>query len=426
MAGLTYGDIGACPCTCQVTFIAFCGASTISGATVTVKSGGTTIDSGTTDGSGHVTLTIPSGGSYEVIATEMGDYGFDETMALSCGATYSLDLCCKVTVCVSTLAGAPISGATVTVKSGGTTVATCTTDASGCCTLDVGTPASYEVVVAATGYVTSDEPSVALACEGTHSVTLCTTANCLTFQVNGCGVAQPGATVTFAGLTGTTDSSGRVCIPTPAAGTYAYSVSQTRFAAATGSRTVTACGSSTLTVNLTEAAGYHCACNSASAYLPRPDTLFATDACLGVSPTLVYGADGGAYWSGSQGVTNSGCQCGDNNSTQQNITTVWYYWPDPGTGDCGGGVGLCPVQLKLVPPGQTGDNFCQSNCAGPTTFGGPASYTIAPGTALSVSASYTGCLPCVNYGVFGSLQGSCGGANIPVWQCTTVPITITE
>lgn len=78
---------GACTTTICVTG---CGGN-LAGVTVTIKSGVTIIDSGTTTAGGCVTLTIPSAGSYTVVVSG-GFTNNTSTHTLSCGGSTTIGL----------------------------------------------------------------------------------------------------------------------------------------------------------------------------------------------------------------------------------------------------------------------------------------------------------------------------------------------
>ena len=86
---VSLGGIGA-PCCCggcTVTITpSFCGAP-IADCGVAIYSGASLIASGTTDGTGSVTLTIPSAGTYTVKATLSGFDPVSASRALTCGGT---------------------------------------------------------------------------------------------------------------------------------------------------------------------------------------------------------------------------------------------------------------------------------------------------------------------------------------------------
>jgi len=104
--------LGECNCNCgggacNVTIdVDGCGAG-VSGATVTIKSGGSTVASGTTSG-GTVALSIPSAGTYEVVVSASGYPPYDQNLTLSCSGTYAINLtagyvCCGTCIVPDTL-----------------------------------------------------------------------------------------------------------------------------------------------------------------------------------------------------------------------------------------------------------------------------------------------------------------------------------
>jgi hypothetical protein len=85
-------DVGACNCTstCNATFtVQGCGSAPISGATVTANG-----VSGTTDGSGNVTLNVGSAGTYTVTVTGVSARfaSFSQSIAVTCSSTHVLSL----------------------------------------------------------------------------------------------------------------------------------------------------------------------------------------------------------------------------------------------------------------------------------------------------------------------------------------------
>ena len=169
---------------------------------------------------------------------------------------------CQICVTVLDCNGAAVSGATVTVKQGATTIGTCTTNASGQCCVTVPASGTYNVAVTKTGYNGSNQ-NVSLTCPGTTNVTLYayTGAGGVTIHVIGCDVSLglQGATVTFNGGSYTTNSSGYTPTIAAPAGTYTWTASKTRFNTGTSSVTVTGpCSGNGAAITLTPATGYTC------------------------------------------------------------------------------------------------------------------------------------------------------------------------
>jgi hypothetical protein len=130
MPGWSTYDLADCCCggACSTTICAKnCSNGNINGALVTIESGATTIDSGTTDVSGCVTLTIPSAGSYTVVVTQGPTTLFSGTKTLTCGGTVTFN-------CFTALPNTiyfTFGGVTVALtRTGGTWSSNCTTTVS--------------------------------------------------------------------------------------------------------------------------------------------------------------------------------------------------------------------------------------------------------------------------------------------------------
>lgn len=389
-----------CGCACQARFVVGCGGAPVSGATVTVRTtpDGAPVATGTTDAQGLVALDIGAAGPYRVTVAADGTAGFDQTMTLACGATHPIDVCCAATFCVTGATGFPTAGAIVTAApSAGGAGTSGTTDSTGCVTLELGGAGPYEVTVTAANFEPFDG-TIVVTCGGTFTIVLCVAGSRITVHVTGCDVAQPGATVTFAGRTQTTDSSGHAYFPVPAPGTYPYSVSQTRYQTLSGNYTVQyLCQPGTINASLNPAAGYYCACNDATRYLPRPATLHGNDALYGAY-TLTYDA-GYDFWIGSLVVPWVN-QCGCNLMATSRAPTLWYTWG--GLTGCAPAVYgsldgyFCPIE------GQSYDNSFWINQSNVSTV-------LAPGTLLDVTTTSTGCV--CNNRIPGVQPGSC--LNVP-------------
>lgn len=426
MSCFTTTDLGGCGCGCSpVTFTVVCGTTPVVGASVSVSSGGTTVASGTTNGSGQATLAIPSAGTYTVAAsggTPNCNPGFSGSMALACGATYTLQCCCTEKVCVTACpTGAAIAGASVAIKSGGTTVSSGTTDSTGCVILNIPSGGSYELIVTASGYKGYDGTRT-LACGGTASVVLQpNTANAtIKFQLTGCcNLSLAGVSIALSdGQTATTDAAGAASFWQGTAGTYSYTASKSRFVSATGNVTVTGCQTTTTTVNITlsPATGYHCGpkCSSASPQFladPVPDTLFLTDSAYGAT-TLAYSATGGpggtAGWSG----------------------TLTATFPEP----AGYPAGVCPAsttftityRLGVCSNGRLQVSYPGTNCGqcfGGGTFGSNPSYQMAADPiACTVPANPSIAPASATFGdPTSSVPGTCTLAGIPLVYTRTLP-----
>lgn len=245
-----------------------------------------------------------------------------------CGGTSTCQICVTATSC----GGTAVSGATVTVTQGVTTIGTCTTDASGNCCVDVTSTGSgtYNVAVSKTSHSGSNK-NVSVTCPGTTNVALSIdAANTGTqFSVAGCNYPSPlpGATVTFNGGTYITASTGFTqYIPSPP-GTYSWSIAKSRFNTATGSTTVnSSCAYGLVSQTLTPATGYTCDGTRLCAD-PILNTLAATCAVGSLTLTVT----GSPIWIG----------CG--------------YFSSSNVDDCSGGVttGNVPYSIEYTPGGGT-------------------------------------------------------------------------
>ncbi len=75
---------------------------------------------------------------------------------------------CQTTICPQ-FCGKNMAGVLVEVLSGTTPVASCFSDATGCCTLDIGTAGTYNVRISITGFTTRTQ-SRALTCGGSIGI----------------------------------------------------------------------------------------------------------------------------------------------------------------------------------------------------------------------------------------------------------------
>lgn len=92
--------IGGCNCSCSTTIcVVLCGVGAISGASVTILSGGMTIAGGTTGGGGCVTLSIPSAGTYTVQVVVGGTMVHNASHSLTCGGTLTISTAPGVACC---------------------------------------------------------------------------------------------------------------------------------------------------------------------------------------------------------------------------------------------------------------------------------------------------------------------------------------
>jgi hypothetical protein len=109
---------------------------------------------------------VPSAGDYLDIYAASGRWVSGEGTVGECNT--------KICVfCITT----PISGASVMVLSGVTTIASGTTGANGCVTLNIGSAGTYTVNVTAAGY-NNYSASQNLTCGGETDINLCACPNC--------------------------------------------------------------------------------------------------------------------------------------------------------------------------------------------------------------------------------------------------------
>jgi hypothetical protein len=160
---------GCCGCGCTSNHICvninLCCGETLSGSTLTLTQGVTTIGTATTDSAGHACVTIPTSGTYTVTCSRSGYVSDVRTVVLGCG---NYNLVVNLDFCVNGLVQGcngndlsyshPVSGASVVIKltTAGTTVYSTTTGADGrfCTHLPSPAPDSYTATVTASRYDT--------------------------------------------------------------------------------------------------------------------------------------------------------------------------------------------------------------------------------------------------------------------------------
>jgi Carboxypeptidase regulatory-like domain len=80
---------------------------------------------------------------------------------------------CAATICLTACSSeSPVSGITVTVKQGSTTVATAVTAASGCATVPIPSAGTYTVSLSGAGIDVSNSQNVTLSCGGSAQISL--------------------------------------------------------------------------------------------------------------------------------------------------------------------------------------------------------------------------------------------------------------
>ena len=299
---------------------------------------------------------------------------------------------CPVTFHVTTCAGAAVVAAPVVLSpDGGATTFTVNTDGGGTAifflpTAQLGPSSSWLVTIstASTVIYKRTEP---LSCNQVITVKLLPAGSpAATWHVGGCcGSALPGATLSIAGATYTSDSSGNIAIGLTDPGSYPWTLSKARFVSSTGTLTIpAACATgTTYNVTLNPAAGFACGPPlSQPDGNPRPDpiptTLSFTDSVYG-STTLAY--NGTSTWLGSIVVSYPGsCLC------EARTVTIHYALSGVGPSECptpsdahtlNGQYSTCNLTISGIPE--------TKGCPSDTGYTDPArSLSCVPGTSASV------------------------------------------
>lgn len=147
--------------------------TSVAGATVTLSLLGVTVATGTTDSSGQCCIGITSAATYDYTVVKTGYETKTGTVAATCTTnnvtlTYGASLCVTVTGCNSIL----LANATVTVKSGGTTIGTAVTDSFGYgCVQLLASTGSYSVEISKSRFAT-DTSTRTITCGSAFGVTL--------------------------------------------------------------------------------------------------------------------------------------------------------------------------------------------------------------------------------------------------------------
>ena len=147
--------------------------TSVAGATVTISLLGVDVATGTTDASGQCCIGITSAATYDYTVVKTGYETKTGTVAATCTTnnvtlTYGASLCVTVAGCNSIL----LANATVTVKSGGATVGTATTNSSGLgCVQLLASTGSYSVEVSKSRFATNTSTRT-ITCGSAFSVTL--------------------------------------------------------------------------------------------------------------------------------------------------------------------------------------------------------------------------------------------------------------
>ncbi len=295
--------------------------------------------------------------------------------------------CCGCQVCIQVndyCTGVPISGIVVTVKSGSTVIATCTTDVTGKCCVTIPGAGTYTFSIPAHSPNAANSITQFVNCGDT--VTIPASPNpqlCYTYQVTGCNsVVLAGAVLTPSSGTGcTTNSLGtcQVCYPAP--GTYTLTATYPRYNTGTQTVTVGYCTTTGGNFALTPASPYVCCQLCIEPLLP---TLHLMDPLYGAA-VLTYNPTGtlGAGWYGSSAPAT-------NCDTGLTITVNYFFscfqtlqitWNDihglHGCGNCclppTGGVTGCPETGAFAASYQVGGDLSHAGTCGqfsPTGYHG--------------------------------------------------------
>lgn len=191
---------------------------------------------------------------------------------------------CQLCVTVTNCSGTALSGATVTITQGGTTIGTCTTNGSGQCCVDVPSSGSYVAAVTLSGYTGSNKV-VSVTCPAGASATLVATPDANRhrfFAQSPCDLAGiPGVVFTIDGGSYTTDASGFAYYAIPA-GTYSWTATSPHpgLNNASGSKVHFSCFTSNWGQLFTVATGYACICGCKFP-ISKSASLSLTDSIIG-------------------------------------------------------------------------------------------------------------------------------------------------
>ena len=177
MSGFAFQDPGGCncpgSCTCSTTIcVQACGGSAISGATVTISSLApvTTGSGGCTNG---ICLdSVGGAGTYQVTVSASGYNSYNQSLALTCGGTKTIQLTTgttgSVVFNVAGCEGKPLANATVTIAG-----ATYTTSAGGTVTVYLSGSGTYPFAVTKLRWQTSSGNVVfSTNCPGQQTVNI--------------------------------------------------------------------------------------------------------------------------------------------------------------------------------------------------------------------------------------------------------------
>ena len=343
-------------------------------------------------------VTGSTGGNFDVCALVAADLPSASTIVARCDHRFLVGAVVKV------------------LDSGGGTLATCTTDITGCCKLDVSTTGTYQLTATATGFIDYRHKITVTTCPQTFSIAMQptgTSTSTVTFTVFGCcSQLLPNALVTIDGQSGLTDSSGQVSFTITDVGTFPYNVTKSRFSPGSGEITVSSvCGSldpgNNITLTLSPASGFTCAPlgNNATLADPTTTTLNLTDSQYGAA-VVTY--DGINSWTGTNTVSTSIgggglCPAGPVSvtitytvsacpSADGSASATWSYHDCGGCfgADCIANGGVMASDSGQVPCPQAGAALCAAGGIG-TLNAGTSTETsvISPSVPLNLVVTFT-------------------------------------
>jgi len=193
--GRWVAEVLAAACSGTVTVNVKCGGANVASAGVTISLSGTTIASGTTNGSGNfATSLLAAAGTYDLTVAKAGFATYTGTFTFSCAnATVNVVLPSTSNVISGVVGGCGnIVGALVTATQGVTTLGTATTNGSGAYSITLSGWSSGAVTVTATKtrYSNGSTVTTPLSCGGTTTANIVLTP-ATDYYCDPCGGAVP-------------------------------------------------------------------------------------------------------------------------------------------------------------------------------------------------------------------------------------------
>lgn len=193
--GRWVAEVLAAACSGTVTVNVKCGGANVASAGVTISLSGTTIASGTTNGSGNfATSLLAAAGTYDLTVAKAGFATYTGTFTFSCAnATVNVVLPSTSNVISGVVGGCGnIAGALVTATQGATTLGTATTNGSGAYSITLSGWSSGAVTLTASKarYANGSTVTTPLACGGTTTANIVLTP-ATDYYCDPCGGAVP-------------------------------------------------------------------------------------------------------------------------------------------------------------------------------------------------------------------------------------------